>query len=60
VMWDAQSPSTSPSPGPNLAVFQPGSQGQSWTAPAVTTSTSYPYYCCIHGPQMSSTIVVTP
>ncbi|MGO8672072.1 MAG: plastocyanin/azurin family copper-binding protein [Capsulimonadaceae bacterium] len=59
VAWDAHTPASSPGPGANLPVFQPGSSSSAWTAPAVTTSTTYNYHCTIHT-SMLGVITVTP
>ncbi len=60
IMWDAQVPASSPAPGANIGVFNPGATSASWAAPMVSVSTTYNYHCCIHGPGMAGVIVVTP
>jgi plastocyanin len=60
IIWDAQSPASSPAPGANIPNFGPGTTSASWTAPNVTVATAYNYHCSVHGPTMAGVINVTP
>ena len=60
ITWDAQSPSSSPAPGENVAIFTAGTSSGTFTAPTVTTTTMYNYHCTVHGPTMNGIIVVSP
>lgn len=60
ITWDQQSPSSSPAPGANIPIFQPGSTSQSWVVPSVTQATTYHYHCTVHGPTMAGVITVSP
>ena len=60
ITWDAQSPSSSPAPGADVAVFGAGSSSAVFTAPTVTASTTYNYHCTVHGPTMAGQMIVTP
>ena len=60
ITWDSQTPSTSPAPGANIAVFAAGTTSATWTVPTVTTTTTYNYHCTVHGPTMPGIITVSP
>jgi plastocyanin len=60
ITWDSHTPSTSPSPGANVPVFQAGATSGTWVAPAVTVTTTYDYHCTVHGPTMPGVIIVNP
>jgi plastocyanin len=60
IVWDGFAPATSPAPGAGLAAFAAGTTSGTWTAPAVSVSTTYNYHCGIHGPTMSGVIMVNP
>jgi plastocyanin len=60
ITWNGQTPSSSPSPGANIPIFQPGTTSNTFTAPTVTVATVYHYYCTVHGPTMAGVINVNP
>lgn len=60
IVWDSQTPSTSPAPGAGIGTFGAGATSGVWTAPTVTANTTYAYHCGIHGPTMAGTVIVTP
>ncbi|MCA1595053.1 MAG: hypothetical protein LC772_01290 [Chloroflexi bacterium] len=60
IVWDGQTPASAPSAGAGVGAFSAGATSSAWTAPTVTSQTSYAYHCGIHGPSMNGTVVVTP
>ena len=60
ITWDGWTPIASPAPGANIAVFAAGSTSGTWTAPTVTTMTTYNYHCTVHGVTMAGVINVSP
>jgi plastocyanin len=60
IVWDTQTPASSPAPGATIPTFASQTFSPTWTAPAVTVATTYNYHCTVHGPTMAGVINVTP